>query len=73
MNHTIVYEQPGMFAAWPANNGVWHWDGKEILVGFTVGEFEEKRGHNINEPYRSLLARSTEGASAARGEDGFLT
>lgn len=49
-----------MFAAWPANNGIWSWDGQEILVGFTVGAFEERAGHNIIEPYRSLLARSTD-------------
>ena len=60
MNHIIVYEQPGMFAAWPANNGLWSWNGEEILVGFTVGGFEEKSGHNINEPYHSLLARSVD-------------
>ena len=60
MNHTIVYQQPGMFAAWPANNGMWSWNGEEILAGFTVGDFEEKPGHNINEPYRSLLARSVD-------------
>jgi len=58
MRHTVVYAQRGMFAGWPANNGVWSWDGREILVGFTVGALEEQPGHNILEPYRSLLARS---------------
>lgn len=58
MKHVLVYDRPGVFAGWPANNGVWDWSGQEILVGLTVGLFEEKPGHNINEPYRSVLARS---------------
>jgi hypothetical protein len=60
MKHVVVYERPGIFAGWPANNGIWNWSGQEILVGLTVGAFEEKPGHNINEPYRSVLARSTD-------------
>ena len=60
MKHVIVYEHPDGFCGWPANNGIWTWDGKEILVGFTLGGFEEKPGHNIKEPYRSMLARSTD-------------
>jgi len=60
MKHVIVYEDPDGFCGWPANNGLWNWDGKEVLVGFTLGGFEEKPGHNIKEPYRSMLARSTD-------------
>lgn len=60
MRHVIVYEQAGRFAGWPANNGLWCWDGQEILVGLTVGGFKEMQGHNIAEPYRSILARSTD-------------
>jgi hypothetical protein len=62
MRHQVIYAQAGVFAGWPANNGAWSWDdGREILVGLTVGAFEEKPGHNIREPYHSLLARSTDG------------
>jgi hypothetical protein len=61
MEHIVVYAEPGHFAGWPANNGIWLWDGLEILVGFTVGDFKEQKGHNILEPYRSLLARSRDG------------
>ncbi|NLG28341.1 MAG: exo-alpha-sialidase [Chloroflexi bacterium] len=60
MRHVTVYARRGLFAGWPANNGVWSWDGRELLVGYTVGAFAEQRGHNILEPYRSLLARSTD-------------
>jgi hypothetical protein len=56
--HVTVFHEPGKFAAWPANNGVWLWNGEEILVGLTVGPYEVKSGHNLGEPHISLLARS---------------
>ena len=56
--HVTVFHEPGKFAGWPANNGVWMWDGQEVLVGLTVGPYEVKPGHNLGEPYTSLLARS---------------
>lgn len=60
MKHVVVYAAEGKFAGWPANNGLWSWDGQTALVGFTVGGFEEKKGHNITEPYHSFLAKSTD-------------
>ncbi len=61
--NAVVFAEPGSFAGWPANNGVWTWDdGKEILVGFTQGPFVEMDGHNIGKTDRkNLLARSTDG------------
>jgi hypothetical protein len=61
--NVVVFAEPGSFAGWPANNGVWTWnDGKEILVGFTKGPFVEVEGHNIAPTDRkNLLARSTDG------------
>ncbi len=68
MEHVIVASKPGMFCGWPANNGVWTWNGgKEILVGFSYSEFEEQSGHNsagqVDPPsgIESKLARSTDG------------
>ncbi len=68
MNHVMVAGEPGMFAGWPANNGIWSWDdGREILVGFTYGRFIEQPGHNIEgmgdtaTGLLSRLARSTDG------------
>ncbi|MHB1459887.1 MAG: sialidase family protein [Armatimonadota bacterium] len=68
MKHVIVAGEPGMFAGWPANNGMWSWDhGREILVGFTYGRFIEQAGHNIEgmgdtaTGLHSRLARSTNG------------
>ena len=23
--HRFVYKEPGRFAGWPANGGIWHW------------------------------------------------
>lgn len=36
IHHTVVYQQEGEFAGWPANYGIWNW-GDEIVVGFVVG------------------------------------
>ncbi len=59
--HVIVYADTESFCGWPANNGIWIWDGREILAGFTLGTYEVKKGHNIAAPYRSVLARSLDG------------
>ncbi len=61
--HVVVFHEPGSFAGWPANNGVWTWNGgKEILVGFTKGPFVEQEGHNIGVTNRkNCLARSIDG------------
>jgi len=61
-----VYKQPGRFAGWPANHGIWSW-GNEILVGFEAGGFHKRRPgeheHSIEykEPAEHLLARSLDG------------
>ncbi len=60
--HVVVIAQDGHFAGWPANNGVWIWEGKEILVGFSLGQYQVSGGHNISDrDIRSMLARSTDG------------
>jgi hypothetical protein len=64
MEHVLVYAEEGRFAGWPANNGLWVWDGGEMVVGFTVGRYRVSSGHNIVPPYRSLLARSVDGGAS---------
>lgn len=63
VQHTIVYKEPGRFAGWPANHGMWSW-GNEILVGFSRG-YDKDRGpyHHIDKekPEDYLLARSLDG------------
>mgnify|MGYP002065827267 CR=1 FL=1 len=62
IEYITVAAQQDRFFGWPANNGMWHWDnGKEILVGFTNGNFEDQDGHNIGKEQLTNLARSTDG------------
>ena len=75
----IVYQEKDKFGGWPANNGVWSWDnGKEILVGYTYGNFVEVPGHNIEghndtfKNYKSRLAAFGEGLDGLGEELEFL-
>ncbi|MBM3726383.1 MAG: exo-alpha-sialidase [Acidobacteria bacterium] len=60
----IVYQEPGRYAGWPANHGIWIW-GNEILMGFELGEFQasDRRIHTINyqRPAEHVLVRSLDG------------
>ena len=47
MKHIAVYQEDGKFAGWPANNGAWQFEGDDILVGFTRGDYQLNDGHNI--------------------------
>jgi hypothetical protein len=69
MDHVVVFAEAGRFAGWPANNGLWTWDGAEIVAGFTVGSYRVSSGHNIAEPYHSLLARSLDGGRSWQVEE----
>jgi len=76
MKDYVVFYEEGGFAGWPANNGLWTWDGgKEILVGFSYGRFVEQSGHNIEgrsdaaPNVKSFLARSTDGGKTWTKED----
>src|SRR5262245_7157292 len=60
MQHTVAAIEKDRFHGWPANNGVWQWK-DEILVGFTQGDFVNKKGHNIGGRENSLLSRSLDG------------
>ncbi|WP_158633351.1 exo-alpha-sialidase [Tautonia sociabilis] len=61
--HVVVYREPGRFAGWPANHGMWAW-GDEILVGFSRGTYKDLGSyHHIDRerPEEHLLARSLDG------------
>lgn len=64
VKNVVVFREPGRFAGWPANNGIWNW-GNEIVVGFTLGYYEQNPdgGHDIdpNRPQVMRQARSTDG------------
>src|SRR5271157_6478285 len=65
LQQVVVYGEPGRFAGWPANHGIWSW-GDEILVGFSRG-YDKDRGpfHHIDKekPEEFLLARSLDGGT----------
>lgn len=70
IRYTTVASEKDRFLGWPANNGLWHWEnGREILVGFTNGNFEEQSGHNIGKEQLSNLARSKDGGHTWVRED----
>src|SRR4051794_34915306 len=63
VRHVVVYAEPGRFAGWPANHGIWSW-GDEILVGFSRGKYKDLgASHNIDRDAAEefLLARSRDG------------
>lgn len=63
MEQVTIYREPGRFAGWPANYGMWAW-GDELVLGFTVGEhLTEGRFHarNTAKPFVNLQARSLDG------------
>ena len=63
VKNVVVYAEPGRFAGWPANHGIWSW-GDEILVGFSRGWYKDRGPyHHIDKekPEEHLLARSLDG------------
>ncbi len=71
VRHVVVYQEPGHFAAWPANNGIWRWQ-EEILVGFTLGYHKaDDEGHSVDRdrPARAVVARSLDGGETWKMED----
>lgn len=78
--HTVdVYKQPGRFAGWPANYGIWSW-GNEIVVGFEAGSFhlrkpgEHEHAIDYKRSSEHLLAHSLDGGETWKIEkpDGLL-
>ncbi len=71
MRQATVYREPGRFAGWPANYGIWAWEA-EIVVGFTVGAHRTvERGHAIDkrQPFVNMQARSLDGGETWQIED----
>lgn len=68
--HVPVFRQPGRFAGWPANYGLWAW-GDEIVVGFVAGRFKADVGFHAKDasrPFETLQARSLDGGATWRAE-----
>jgi hypothetical protein len=71
MEHVIVFQVPGRFAAHPANRGVWIW-GNEILVGFKHAVYQDKPGaHSRDESQPQIMtsARSLDGGRTWKEDD----
>jgi photosystem II stability/assembly factor-like uncharacterized protein len=74
--NVIAFSESGKCAGWPSNNGIWSWDdGREILMGFTLGDFMEQKGHNIKGHsdaalgYVNALVRSHDGGRTWKIEE----
>lgn len=63
MQYKTIYREPGRFAGWPANYGIWSWE-NEIVVGFTVGYHKSDAGFHRRDrdrPFTAMQARSLDG------------
>ena len=63
MQQITIYREPGRYAGWPANYGIWSW-GDEIVVGFTLGYADEQGGFHARDrsrPFTAMQARSLDG------------
>lgn len=63
MKQVTIYREPGRFAGWPANFGIWSW-GNEIVVGFTVGYHKSDAGFHRRDkdrPFVAMQGRSLDG------------
>ena len=67
MFNTEIFRQPGRFAGWPANYGMWGF-GEEVVCCFTVGSFgkTERSMHAVDQskPFETRQSRSLDGSSA---------
>jgi hypothetical protein len=63
VEHQVIAARTGIFFGWPANNGLWSWDGgREILVGCVAGSYDPSTEfHFIRPPYTHHLLRSLDG------------
>lgn len=67
MQHIVVYQEPGRFAGWPANYGIWSW-GEEIVFGFTAGYFmnDPSAGFHARDPKRPFMPMQARSKDAGR-------
>ena len=66
-----VYREPGRFAGWPANYGIWSW-GNEIVLSFTLGYIDVSGGFHARDrtrPFVTKQARSLDGGRTWEVDD----
>jgi hypothetical protein len=69
--HVMIFDEPGRFGGWPANNGIWCW-GDEIVVGLIHGYYRASELHHSivkTKPMTFVLARSMDGGVTWTIED----
>jgi len=70
IKHVIVYREPGRYAGWPANYGIWGY-GEELVVGFTSGYHLTDGGFHARDrsrPFTAMQARSLDGGESWHSE-----
>ena len=63
--HVTIYREPGRYAGWPANYGMWSWN-DEIVVGFAVGYHDDTGAFHTRDrsrPFTTMQARSLDGGA----------
>lgn len=72
IQHVKVFYEEGRFAGWPANLGIWSWEG-EILVGFVEARYHDDGGfHTYDQSTaRDKFARSRDGGLTWTVEDAY--
>jgi hypothetical protein len=63
MARSVVYREPGRFAGWPANYGLWNW-GEEVVSIFVSGWIGDDTGlhpRDKSRPFVPVVARSRDG------------
>jgi hypothetical protein len=71
MEHVTLYREPGRYAGWPANYGIWSWK-NEIVVGFTLGYHSQAGGFHTRDrsrPFVTMQARSLDGGHLWRVDE----
>jgi len=66
VQHVTIYREPGMYAGWPANYGMWHW-GDEIALGFILGHVKPDvpfHARDKDKPFVTMQARSLDGGQS---------
>ena len=61
--HITVFREPGRYAGWPANYGIWAW-GQEVVVGYIVGSFLLDgiyHARDKTKPFLTYQSRSLDG------------
>jgi hypothetical protein len=64
--HVTVFSQPGVFAAWPANRGLWRFD-TDLMLGYSLAQWTDQ---NAPSDHCFDAAHGIHAAFARSGDDG---